>query len=65
MATGQTFTLLDYGSIVLLCPIDQRVTDWIEDNVLLPTWFADGLVVEPRYVEGLLCGLRDAGLCDC
>jgi hypothetical protein len=37
---------------------------WIEDNVFAEDyqWFGNALCVEPRYVAGILEGMKSAGL---
>ena len=51
------------GTVFLLCPLTPAAKQWIEDNVQPDAqWFGQALVVEHRYVLGLLMGMRDAGL---
>lgn len=57
----------DHGSIFVVQPLSQAADSWLEDNVWGDspeehTWWAGGLVVEPRYVEELVAGMIGDGL---
>lgn len=56
-------SLDNHGSIMLLRPITDGVQEWLTENTE-GTWFAGGLVVEPRYVVGLLQGIAEDFLPD-
>lgn len=50
----------DHGSIVLLRPLTKRTREWLEENTDPDAqWWGGALVVEPRYVEPILEGLRE------
>lgn len=50
------------GSIFLLTPISGEARSWLRDNVQPDAqWFGPALVVEHRYVEDLVEGLRCEG----
>ncbi|MCH7892450.1 MAG: hypothetical protein IH921_13195 [Gemmatimonadetes bacterium] len=49
------------GTLVLVRPETDAATAWLNENVDECVWFAGALVVEPRYVEGLLLGMADEG----
>jgi hypothetical protein len=59
------FTVRNEGSIVLLTPRTDAAHEWVDENIgqdngyqaLWPT-----VVIEPRYLEPILTGIRDAGL---
>lgn len=56
------FTLRDHGSVVILKPVNDGAEDWIFEN--LPNalgWGEKCVVVEPRYVDGLLDTLTKGG----
>ncbi len=55
-------TVENHGSLVLVRPETDAATDWLNENVTECVWFAGALVVEPRYVEGLLLGMAEEGL---
>lgn len=51
------------GSIVLLRPLSDIATSWFKAYVPEDSmWFGGALVVEPRYVQGLLDGMLADGL---
>jgi len=47
-------------SLVLIRPLNLGVSDWLKENTE-GEWFGGALVVEPRYADTLIDGLRDAG----
>lgn len=52
-----------HGSIVLVAPRSDRASHWIAENVQEDAQFWGGaLVVEPRYLEHLVKGMRADGL---
>lgn len=52
----------DHGSIVLLRPASESGQEWIDENVAVEQVLGNAVAVEPRYVEAILDGARDAGL---
>lgn len=51
------------GSIILMRPATDAGRDWISANVDPDAmWFGRSLVVEPRYAEDLIDGMRGDGL---
>ncbi len=54
-------TVENHGTLVLVRPETDAATAWLNENVDECVWFAGALVVEPRYVEGLLLGMADEG----
>ena len=52
------------GSVVMLRPVSPRAQSWIHEHVDVPEWAWMGprFAVEPRLVDDLLNGARDAGL---
>jgi hypothetical protein len=56
------FNIENHGSIVLVRPLTEDVTAWLNENVDDEAqWFGDALVVEPRYVGPLVEGLIEQG----
>lgn len=59
------FTIRDEGSILLLTPHTEPARDWINEHIgrdngyqpYFPT-----IVIERRYVEPILGGIRESGL---
>jgi len=59
------FRAENYGSIFLLRPLTTAAREWVnehigQDNGYQPYW--PTVVIEPRYVEPILTGLRNDGL---
>lgn len=59
------FQLLDEGTIVLLRPVTPAAHTWVEENIgrengYQPYW--PTIVIEHRYVENIVTGIRDDGL---
>jgi hypothetical protein len=55
--------IVNHGSIVLFHLNSADALRWIEENVSEDRqYFADALVVEPRYVRALVAGMRGDGL---
>jgi len=51
------------GSITLVRPVSDAAEQWIAEHVPDDApWFGPALAVEPRYVDDLIAGMRDAGL---
>jgi len=56
------FVFSDNGSLWLCRPTNQEARQHLEENVSDEAqWFGGALVVEPRYVEGLVEGLVENG----
>lgn len=53
----------DEGSIILITPITQAATDWVEKNIEVATMFGNAIVVEHRYAMDLLITAQEDGLC--
>ena len=58
------FTFTDHGSIWLLAPKTAAATEWISRYISVESqrWGRDQIVVESRYVLGIIDGIEDAGL---
>lgn len=55
--------LENHGSIFLLRPVSEHGRDWIRDNIGDEAqYFGRAVVIEPRYVESIVHGIREAGL---
>lgn len=56
------FYIENHGSIVLVRPLTADVDAWLHENTSEEAqWFGHALVVEPRYLEGLVEGLVAEG----
>lgn len=56
-------TVYNHGSICIVVPLTAAARAWIAENVSGESmWFAGGLVVEPRYLDDLVDGMRADGL---
>ena len=56
------FIFNNLGSICLVCPMNPAAREHLHENVSDEAqWWADELVVEPRYVDSLAEMLEDAG----
>jgi len=56
-------TVSDQGSIFLVTPLTSDAKEWIEQNVSEDhQFFGNALVVEHRYIAGLVAGMRGDGL---
>lgn len=52
-----------HGSLVLIDLRTRAASRWVADNVDGEAqFFAGSLVVEPRYLEALVIGMRECGL---
>jgi hypothetical protein len=55
--------VVNHLSIVLFHLNTPEASEWVEENVSREAqFFGAALVVEPRYVEALVAGMRAAGL---
>ena len=52
------------GSVVMVIPQTEEAKDWVEEHVMLESWqwIGGGFAVGPRYLEGLLEGMREDAL---
>jgi hypothetical protein len=57
-------TVTSYRTVLLLNPESEAGEQWIRDNVHAESWqwFGGSLALEPRYMDDVACGIRDAGL---
>lgn len=57
-------TVENHGSIYLVRPRTTQAQAWIDDNVqgYYAYWIGDTLIVEHRYIEALVAGMREEGL---
>lgn len=59
------FSIENHGSVVFLKPLTQAGIDWANDNIgkdngYQPCW--PTILLEPRYVDNVVAGIRNAGL---
>lgn len=59
---GPDIEFESHGSIVLARPKTPAGEDWFAAQVATQQWFGDAHVIEPRYVEDIAFGAREAGL---
>jgi hypothetical protein len=56
------FTFSDHGSIWLCIPNNAAALDHLREHTSDEAqWVGENLVVEPRYVAGLVMALQDSG----
>lgn len=55
-------------SVYVVFPKTKRAKEWAAEHLPEPTWSLDGIVVEHRYIQDIVEGIRGdgmtAGLCD-
>lgn len=56
------FMVRDEGAIWLFTPLTPAASQFLSEHIQDVQYFGDWLVVEHRYVEGLLLGLQKHGL---
>lgn len=57
------FTVADHGTVVLLTPESDEALSWIEDYLNKDRMtLGTAVVVEHRYIEDILAGIRSDGL---
>ncbi len=53
----------NHGSLVLIRPLTEAASDWLDENISEDAQhFGGAVVVEPRYVEAIVEGMRNDGL---
>ena len=54
----------NHGTIVMVLPVSKAAKDWVKENVDVPSWawMGGSFACEPRLVDNLIDGMRDAGL---
>ena len=62
------FKFIDEGSIMLVQPMNDDAADWLEEESRAAfntgidwQFFGRSLVIEPRYIDNILCLLNDEG----
>ena len=57
------FHIQNEGSIVILYPHGREAQEWIEEHLPADAQrWGTGIVIEPRYLEDILNGIRADGL---
>jgi len=59
------FVFIRHGSISLLHPVSTAAEEWVGDNIPLEgdtQFWGNAIVIEPRYVDGILNGISGDGL---
>jgi hypothetical protein len=58
-------TVANHGSIYVLTPISVAAQDWIAKHISdqAMRWGPKGIVVEHRYIDDILVGMNEQGLC--
>jgi hypothetical protein len=59
-ADTRDFHIRDCGSLYMFRPRTAEAYEWLRENTD-GEWFGLALAVEPRYVDGLVQGIRDEG----
>ena len=63
MNTQTDFTLVDHGSIAILTPESDDAKTWVDDHIAEEAqWFANGVVIEHRYVPDIVEGIFETGM---
>ena len=57
------YRIENHGTLMLVRPLVDNVTEWLDQHTD-GQWFGGALVVEPRYVEALVEGMREEGFVD-
>ena len=53
----------NHGSLVLIRPLTEAASDWLDENISEDAQhFGAAVVVEPRYVEAIVEGMQNDGL---
>ena len=53
----------NHGSLVLIRPLTEAASDWLDENISEDAQhFSGAVVVEPRYVEAIVEGTQNDGL---
>jgi len=55
------FIFTDHGSVVLARPMHESAKAWLEETASDAQFYAGQLVIEPRYVEGVVRAMEDSG----
>ncbi len=58
------FTIADHGSVVIVTPQSETARGWVSEFIMeeeAQKW-GNGFVVEPRYLNGLIEGIHEAGM---
>jgi hypothetical protein len=61
----QDFTVENHGSIFLLRPLNYSGREWIKENIGAENGYQPyfpTIVVEPRYLEDIIAGIKRDGL---
>jgi hypothetical protein len=53
----------NHGSLVLIRPLTEAASDWLDENISEDAQhFGGAVVVGPRYVEAIVEGMQNDGL---
>lgn len=56
------FRVRDEGTLVLLWPISDAAKSFVEEKIAVETTFGGAVVVEHRYAQDIIDGIREDGL---
>ncbi len=58
------FTVQNEGSVYILYAETDAAKEWVSDNLPLDitTWGTNGVVIEHRYIGGIVNGIKSDGL---
>lgn len=63
VSAGPDIRVCDHGSVILVTPVTDAASAWIEEHTASDAqFFGPALVVEPRYLDDLVRGMQDDGL---
>jgi len=54
------FRITNHLSVLIVQPLNGEAREWLEDHTD-GMWWAGGLAVEPRYIDGLVDGILSEG----
>lgn len=57
------FTITDHGSIVMVRPLTEAATEWVEENVGIEpwAWMGDAFACDHRMAGDLIAGIESEG----
>lgn len=57
------FTLAHFGSVAILTPNTPDASRWLAEHIPDEAlWWSKGVVIEPRYVAGVMSGIEEDGM---
>ena len=55
----------NHGSLFMVTPLSDSSRQWVQENVATESWqwLGSSFSVEHRYMQNLVSGMQEAGLC--